>query len=113
VGTPGWPASFVRLRSGRERKAVPGPESCPGTREVFTSRTIWAACSARADLAAGPQRATRLRTHRREHRGPRRRARAPDNGDHPQKAARSPPSQWRRGRAVDIATGERRGGRSS
>ena len=37
-----------------------------------------------ADLPAGPQRLTGLRSHRRRHRGPRDRARAPDTRGHPQ-----------------------------
>ncbi len=72
------PPPPARLRVARHRA---GPQRA---RRAAGRGRARPACRARADLAAGPQRAAGLRSHRRRHRGPGRRARAPDAGDHPQ-----------------------------
>src|SRR5215470_7986172 len=63
---------------------------------------------ARADLLAGAERAARVRSHRRQHKEPGRRARAPDAGYYPQRRqGRHHPARPRTARAIGRAVGER------
>ena len=82
-------------------------------RTVTSSARCWsppgsAPCRAGADLPAGPQRATGLRSHWRGHRSHRHRARAPDTRGHPKGGKIvTIPLAPRTARAIDLAIGER------
>ena len=71
-------AATAGLRVPRHR---PGPQRA---RRHARYRRAWPTSQARADLPARAERAPGLRSHRRQHRSARHRARPPHIGDHPQ-----------------------------